>query len=217
MNTPIKKQLKKRFDGYLPVVIDIETTGVESGKHGLLEIAAVQVDYDDAGKLMPHNTDHWHVTPFEGAARDPKALAINGIDPDHPFRFAIPEKQALEELFAFTHEQLKHTGCRRALLVGHNAHFDLGFIHASTERCKLKDSPFHKFTCIDTATLAGVFYEKTVLSKALKAAKIDFDPEAAHSALYDAERTAELFCEVINLRDAFARGNDSPTCTSLTE
>jgi ribonuclease T len=39
---------------------------------------------------------------------------------------------------------------------------------------------------------------QTVLAKACQAAGIAFDGQQAHSALYDTERTAELFCFIVN-------------------
>lgn len=190
--------MKKRFDGYLPVVIDVETTGVDFTKNGLLELAVVIVAYNDLGELQPIKSDHWHIKPHKGAIINPEALAINGIDPEHPFRFAIDESQALEELCEFVTTQVKHYECRRAVLVGHNAHFDLNFIITAIKRCHIKNNPFHAFTCFDTATLGGLVYGKTVLAKILRTANITFDKELAHSAAYDTEKTAELFCKIIN-------------------
>lgn len=198
MNKHNPPELKKRFDGYMPVVIDVETAGVYAPKDALLEIAAVLVDYNDAGQLMAKQTFACHVEPFEGANLDPKALEINHIDPYHPFRFAIAEKEAIEQLFQFIEHALKETGCRRGVLVGHNAHFDLSFIKAAAKRCKIGKMPLHAFTCFDTATLAGLALGKTILAKALKAAKIEFNVKEAHSAIYDAEKTAELFCYIVN-------------------
>jgi len=192
-------EIKHRFDGFLPVVIDLETSGCISATDGLLELAAVLVNFDANDQLQPGELYACHIDPFPGARLDPKALAINRIDPGHPFRFAISETAALLELFAFVRKALKATGCRRAILAGHNAHFDLSFLQAAIHRCDLrKKSPFHSFSCFDTATLAGLVYGKTVLAKALAVAKIPFDHNEAHSAIYDAERTAELFCKMIN-------------------
>ncbi len=191
--------MKSRFDGYLPVVVDVETSGVVAEKNALLEVAAIAIQYNDAGQLQPKSDSYsTHVVPFEGAVIDEKAMQINGIDPYHPFRFALSEEEALKGLFAYVDSALKETGCRRALLVGHNAHFDLGFVRAAMKRCRITKSPFHDFTVFDTATIAGVFFGKTILAKALKEAAIEFDRNEAHSALYDTQKTAELFCQALN-------------------
>ena len=190
--------LKKRFSGYLPIVVDLETGGLEPLKNPILEIAAVLVECDKNGQLHPGALFACHVLPFEGAHLDPASLEITRIDPYHPFRFAIKEKKALNDLFAFVERAVEKSGCRRAVLVGHNAHFDLTFIQTTMKRCKIKKSPFHTFTCFDTATLAAMVFGKTILAQALQKAKIPFDKKEAHSAIYDAKQTAKLFCYIHN-------------------
>ncbi len=187
-----------RFRGYLPVVVDVETGGFDARTDALLEIAAVVLTMDDQGRLQPGPTVDCHVQPFAGANLDPKALAFNGIDPDHPFRGALPEKEALDHVFRPIRQAVRDSGCKRAILVGHNAFFDLGFINAAVERTAFKRNPFHPFSTFDTVTLAGLVYGQTVLARTLIAAGIDWDPDQAHSAIYDTEKTAELFCRIVN-------------------
>ncbi|MDQ2994635.1 MAG: ribonuclease T [Pseudomonadota bacterium] len=189
---------KNRFRGFLPVVIDVETGGLAAQTDALLEIAAVMINMNDEGELSIGETHSCHVTPFEGAVLDPKSLEINRIDPYHPFRLAVPESKALAHIFQPIHETVKAQQCQRAVLVGHNSWFDLAFMLAAVKRCKLKDQPFHSFTSLDTATLSALVYGETVLQKALKKAGIQFDPNEAHSAIYDANVTAELFCRIFN-------------------
>lgn len=190
-------QIKERFRGFLPVVVDVETAGIEPKTNALLEMCVVLVDMDDQGKLHRGESHFEHILPFSGAELDPKSLAFNQIDPYQPLRFAVDEKLALERLFKPIQAALKKTRCQRAVLVGHNAWFDLLFIKEAIKRTGVK-SPFHAFTCFDTATLGGMIYGQTVLAKAAYAAGIKFDPNEAHSAIYDAEKTADLFCEMSN-------------------
>jgi ribonuclease T len=189
--------LKHRFRGFLPVVVDVETSGLHPEKHAVLEIGVVLMEMDRQGRLFPGASFSEHVAPFPGALLDPESLAFNKIDPHHPLRFAVDEKAALERLFEPIRNAVKAAGCQRAVLVGHNAWFDLLFIKAAVLRTGLK-SPFHDFTCFDTATLAGVAYGQTVLAKAAASAGISFNQSEAHSAVYDAQKTAALFCEIIN-------------------
>ena len=193
-----KPHFNRRFGGNLPVVIDVETGGVNPRTDALLEIAAVTLDISEAGVLSPKETHAFNVEPFEGANLDPEALKVTQIDPYHPFRFAIAEQEAIEKLFSAIYDELKIFQCQRALLVGHNATFDLSFIQAAVRRIRLKETPFHKFTCLDTATLGGLAYGETVLARAMRRAKIPFNKNEAHSAIYDAEKTAELFCKIVN-------------------
>lgn len=189
--------MKQSFRGFLPVVVDVETAGLDAQRHALLEVCMVIITVDDQGVFSPQATHFEHVLPFEGAVLDPSSLAFTQIDPYQPLRFAVEETEALKNLFAKIKQAVKAHHCQRAVLVGHNAWFDLAFIKAAAERARLP-LPFHAFTCFDTATLAGVLYGQTVLAKALKAAHIAFNPEEAHSAIYDAEKTAALFCCMLN-------------------
>ncbi len=190
--------IARRFRGFLPVVVDVETAGFNSKRDALLEVAAVLLDMDGDGYMSRRETVSVHIEPFEGANLDPKALAFTGIDPWHPFRFAKPEKEALSLIFQPIRRQIRETGCSRAILVGHNPSFDLAFIKAAVERCGIKRNPFHLFSTFDTATLAGLVYGQTVLARAVQAAGFEWDSEQAHSAVYDAEKTADLFCAVVN-------------------
>ena len=193
----LNKRIANRFRGFLPVVTDIETAGFNSKTDALLEIAIVLLVINEDGKLRPEKTHFCHVLPFAGANLDPAALEFTQIDPYHPFRFAVAEREALSQIFAPIQAALGQYRCQRAVLVGHNPNFDLSFISAASKRCQMA-SPFHPFTTFDTATLAGMAYGETVLAKACRSARISFDPKQAHSAIYDAERTAELFCKIIN-------------------
>jgi len=197
-NEPYNTAISQRFRGYLPVVVDVETGGFNAQADALLEVAAVILRMDDRGDLEPAQTISCHVQPFEGANLDPKALAFNGIDPYHPFRQALPEKEALDHLFRPIRAAVKASACKRAILVGHNAFFDLGFINAAVERTAYKRNPFHPFSTFDTVTLAGLAYGQTVLARTIIAAGISWDADQAHSAIYDTEKTAELFCHIVN-------------------
>ena len=190
--------IKDRFRGFLPVVVDVETGGFNNQTDALLEIAAVIIDMEDDGTLVPGETVNSYVTPFAGSNIDPKALEVTGIDLNHPLRVTMEENAALGKIFTPIRKQIKATGCTRAILVGHNAHFDLGFVHAAAERAGIKRNPFHPFSCFDTATLAALAYGQTVLARAIKEANITWESEQAHSALYDTEKTAELFCAIYN-------------------
>ena len=193
-----KLVLANRFRGMLPVVIDVECSGLDPTTDALLEIAAVTLAMDSAGKLYKDKSFAYQVEPFAGARIDPEALAINKIDLTNPLRYPIPEQQALRRLFAKIKACVDELQCQRAVLVGHNAWFDLAFMMAAAKRCRIKAIPFHSFTSFDTATLAGVALGETVLARALKRAGIAFDINQAHSGIYDAERTAELFCYIVN-------------------
>jgi ribonuclease T len=202
---PSAAMMSRRFRGFLPVVVDVESGGFHATTDALLEIAAVLIEMEPDGTLKRGATHSFHVRPFEGSRLDPAALAVTGIDPHHPLRPAIPERDALQRIFREVRHAVRAYSCRRAILVGHNAAFDLGFVNAAITRTEIKRNPFHPFSCFDTATLAGAALGQTVLAKAATVAGIEFDSNSAHSAGYDAERTADLFCVICNrIRGSYA-------------
>ncbi len=192
--------IKDRIRGYLPVVIDIETGGFDEKRDAMLEICAIIVGIDDKHRFYAKETLHFHIKPFEGANIDPSALKFNGIDVDNPLRMAVSEKNALQEIFTAIKKEIKVQNCTRSILVGHNAFFDLGFLKAATDRVGIK-TPFHQFSTIDTVSLSALFYGETVLAKAMQKANIDWNDNDAHSALYDTQKTAQLFCQIFNQQD----------------
>jgi len=195
-----KEIVSGRFRGYYPVAVDVETGGFNAATDALLEVAATTFSIDENGIWSMDKCLSRHVEPFEGANLEPAALEFTGINPEHPFRkqIAVPEKEALQDIFKAVRKRMKAYGCKRAILVGHNPSFDLGFINAAVERSGIKRNPFHPFSTFDTATLGGLAYGQTVLSRAVIAAGIHWDHEQAHSARYDTEKTAELFCNIVN-------------------
>lgn len=190
--------IANRFRGFLPVVVDVETGGFNAQTDALLEIAAVTLKMDHKGFLQPDESIHYHVDPFDGANLEQAALDFTGIDPWNPLRGSVPEEMALRGMFEMIRKALRTHHCKRAILVGHNAFFDHGFVKAAVLRADIKRDPFHPFSCFDTASLAGLAFGQTVLAKACEMAGIPFDKNQAHSALYDTKRTAELFCTIVN-------------------
>ncbi len=190
--------LGQRFRGFLPIVVDVETGGFNHQTDALLQIAAITIRMDEKGLLHPDEMVTHHIEPFEGANMEPESLKVNGIDPYHPLRLALPEREALSSVFKTIRKAVKNNECSRAILVGHNAAFDLNFLNAAVERCGIKRNPFHPFSMFDTVSLAGMAYGQTVLSRAIEAAGLGWDENEAHSAIYDAQKTADLFCHIIN-------------------
>lgn len=193
--------LKERFRGFMPVVVDVETAGFNAQTDALLEIACIPILMDDTGNLYQGEPLNAHIEPFAGANLEPAALKFTGINPDSPFRKAISENEkiALRRIFKALKEVRKQFDCRQCILVGHNAHFDLTFLNAAIARTNSKNhSPFHAFSVLDTASLSALAYGHTVLARTCVMAGIDFDNNHAHSALYDTQKTAELFCKVFN-------------------
>jgi ribonuclease T len=181
---------------YYPVIIDCETSGISPEEHAILELAYTLVDLQD-GRLVITESETFHLEPFEGALFDAGSMKIHQIDPYYPLRYAITEKQALEALNQIVMPHLIKHKQRRAVLVGHNAWFDLSFLNSAYQRQKVT-SVFHRFTTIDTASLGAFFLRETVLARALQRLRISYDPKQAHGALYDSQKTAEMLCALWN-------------------
>ncbi|MEO6800400.1 MAG: exonuclease domain-containing protein, partial [Rhodanobacter sp.] len=162
VNNSSAARMSERFRGFLPVVVDVETGGFDAEHDALLEIAAVPLCMDEGGFLTRQPTVSTHVEPFPGANLDPRSLEITGIDPDNPLRGALPERQALDHIFKAVREAVSEAACQRAILVGHNAAFDLGFLNQAARRCGHKRNPFHPFSCFDTVSFGGLAYGQTV-------------------------------------------------------
>lgn len=198
MSSDLKHPMSDRFRGFLPVVVDVETAGFNPRTDALLEVAAVTLTMDENGYLIIDKSFDYQVAPFEGANLEAAALEFTGIDPFDPERGAVSEQEALESIFKPIRKSIKAHDCKRAVLVGHNAAFDHSFILNAAERADIKRNPFHPFSTFDTATLGGLAFGQTVLARACEVAGIDFDGKQAHSALYDTQKTAELFCTIVN-------------------
>ncbi|MFP6807097.1 MAG: ribonuclease T [Pseudomonadales bacterium] len=193
-----KLPIAHRFRGYLPVVVDVETAGFNSKTDALLEFAAVIITMDDDGLLVPGKRYFHNVDPFPGANIEQASLEFTGIDPYNPLRMAVQEIEAVAGIFKAIRTEIKRTGCNRAIMVAHNATFDHSFVNAAAARCNIKRNPFHPFSTFDTVSLGGLAYGQTVLARACAAADIDFNADEAHSARYDCDKTAEIFCKIVN-------------------
>jgi len=192
--------LKDRFRKFLPVVVDLETGGFDATKNAILEIAIQLIDEDNS-KLILGDAHRYHINPFTGLTVDKDALEFLKLDLNHPLRIAVEEDYALKEAFKLIDKQRSKYDCSRAILVGHNAFFDHSFILEACLRNKIKKSPFHPFSLIDTVSLGVLATKQTVLARICKELDIVYENEEAHSAAYDARITAQVFCKIINNYD----------------
>ena len=189
--------LKNRFRKYLPVVIDLETGGFDPSKNPILEIAMQFIEINN-NKFILGEGIRYHVIPESQLEIDPDSLEFTKIHLNHPLRQAIAAEEAIKNICKLVNKQRSKEECSRAILVGHNAHFDLSFLQANIERYDIKNSPFHPFSVIDTVSLGAAFTGQTVLARIAKELSIDYDNDLAHSAAYDAEITAKVFCDLLN-------------------
>lgn len=190
-------ELKDRIRGFLPVVIDLETGGINPLEHAVLEMCIVIPQWNN-DRMLLGSVHHWHIEPHPNTLVDSESLEITGIDLADPTRDAIAEVDAVRACFRVVRKAIREAHCNRAVLTGHNSHFDLDFLRRAAFRSNVGQNPFHPFTVLDTASMSAVRFGQTVLSKVCEEAGIAYDTEQAHSAKYDAVITARLFCWLIN-------------------
>ena len=190
-------KLKDRFRKYLPVVVDLETGGFDPIKNAILEVAITLIEEKD-NQLVVGETFRHHIEPFEGLIVEKESLEFTKINLNHPLRTAITEKDALADLFKIINKARSKYECSRAILVGHNAHFDSAFLNEAVKRNNIKKSPFHPFSVLDTVSLGAIASKQTVLARVCDELNIPYDSKEAHSAAYDSAVTAEVFCCVVN-------------------
>ncbi len=159
------------------VVFDIETTGFSPVNNRIIEIGAVKVE---KGKITDRFSSFVNPDvpiPFEIE----KLTGINdSMVMDAPFI-----EQVLPEFLAF---------CGGAVLVAHNASFDMGFIKENARRQNMA----REFTYVDTVGIARILLPhqaKHTLDAVAKTLGISL--ENHHRAVEDAEATAEIFVKFI--------------------
>lgn len=199
-------KISERFRGYLPVVVDVETAGFDPEKNALLEIAMMTVIPHDDGTLEPGQLLSANIRPFPGSELNESNLKfLNIADPFDESRDLKNEADILPEFFKVIKKEVKAQGCTRAILVGHNGSFDLGFVLAAAKRVGWeKKCPFHPFSVFDTGSMSALMYGQTVLAKACRAAGLEFDASEAHGAAYDTQMECKLFCTLYNSFTRFA-------------
>ncbi|HEY2915977.1 MAG TPA: exonuclease domain-containing protein, partial [Candidatus Limnocylindrales bacterium] len=160
-------------DGHELVVVDVETTGVDTALADLVEIGAVRIKQ---GKIA----DTW--STLVKPARPIVGNQMHGIT-DKDVAKAPSAKDAVDQLLAWAGD---------ALLVGHNVGFDLGFLTAASGR------EFAPDRYIDTLVLARDGYPTGPDAYKLSDLSRFFGIELQgnHRALPDAQATAELVLKI---------------------
>jgi ribonuclease T len=190
--------IDSRFRGFLPVVVDLETGGLDATQSAILELAYSIPERAPDGRWRAGPVRDFQIAPFSGAVISDASLKLTGINLDDPRRAPQSEAKVFATLQADIAHALTVTGCKRAILVGHNTHFDLHFLLAMGRRLGVSESPFHPFCVLDTVTLGVLLYGHTVLARCVPAAGLEFVNRDAHSAAYDCLKTSELFVAVLN-------------------
>jgi DNA polymerase-3 subunit epsilon len=163
------------------VVVDLETTGLRPGSSGICEIGAVRVRGFELEAEFQTLVD-------PGLPIAPGASAVTGLR-NEQLRGAPRPPEAVRSFLAFAGD---------AVLVAHNARFDLAFLDRETER--LTGSRIGS-AVVDTVRLARTLLAGRVSGFGLAqlAWFLDTTERPCHRALPDARATAELLLALIGL------------------
>ena len=157
------------------VVLDLETTGLKPGKSAMTEVAAVRVSHGNLG-------EEFHTLLNPGRHVPAGITRLTGITDD-----MLRDQPRIEEVFP----QLQHF-LGPAVIVAHNASFDLGFLNFDAQR--LAAAPLRN-SSVCTLKLARRLLAG-IRSRSLDsvAAHLGVSYPTQHRALADARVTAEIFC-----------------------
>jgi len=163
------------------VVFDTETTGLMPNKDEIVQIGAVRVLH---GRIVPGETIDQLVDPKRPIPA--ASTRVHGIS-DAMVAGAPDAATAISELHVFA---------REAVIVAHNAPFDMAFLqrHARTSGLTW-DHPV-----LDTVLLSAVVFgitEKHTLDALCDRLNVTIPPDLRHTALGDARATAEVLCKLL--------------------
>src|SRR5216683_2371930 len=169
------------------IVFDTETTGLDPCQgHRLLEIGCIEL----VNRFPTGQTFHHYLNPERDVPAE--AFAIHGLSYDF-----LKSKPVFADIVA---DLLAFVG--DAPLIAHNASFDLGFLNAELERLKQPAVPRDRL--IDTLLLARRKYPggSNRLDDLCSRFGINNSRRTKHGALLDAELLAEVYLELIGVRQA---------------
>ena len=159
------------------VVFDIETTGLSAKKNKIIEIGAVKVENGEIIDRFSAFVNPGEPIPFEIE----RLTGINdGMVMDEP-----PVEEVLPRFLDF---------CGAAVMVAHNASFDMSFIEYNAGQLGIDFKP----TIVDTVALARILLPELKRFKLDTVAKaLNVSLENHHRAVDDAEATAHIFTAFI--------------------
>jgi DNA polymerase III subunit epsilon len=163
------------------VVFDLETTGTRPGESRIVEVGAVRLS-----GLVPVGRLERLVDP--GVPIPPAITALTGISPAH-----VRGRPGVESVIA---EFLRFSA--GAVLVAHNARFDVGFVDAELRRLR---GGRLAAPVIDTVALARRLVGDRLprMDLATLAERFDTEVRPCHRALADADATAEVLLRLLGL------------------
>ena len=196
--------------------IDLETTGTDPSKHGVVSIAGLI-----RRKGKPDDTFTLRVKPFETDVVEVEAMKINGLDPKEGF---TPKEAYKQLLTIFGRHVDKYNKRDKMFFAAYNAQFDMQFVRRFFEKCG--DQYFGSwfwFPPIDIMGMALVglmdkrpSMENFKLATVARTLGIEFDLEKAHGAEYDIRKAIELYDKLELVRCGNLKPTNSGSALTLT-
>ena len=183
----------RRLETATFVVFDLETTGLRPGSARLCEVGAVRV----RGLEL---RERFQSLANPGARLQPGIAELTGIR-DDDLRRAPPVAAVVRRFLSFAGD---------AVLVAHNARFDLAFLDAETMRL---DGKRVAATVVDTVGLARKMLGRQPANLGALSYRFATDARPCHRALPDAEATAEILLRLIGM----AQERGAETVADLVE
>ncbi len=169
------------------IIFDTETTGLDPRDDRVIEIGGVEL----YNRFPTGRTFHVYLNA-QGRAIHPDALAVHGISEEH-----LADKPGFHEIADAFLEFVEG-----AMLIAHNASFDMGFINAELGRIGI--GPIAPDRVVDTLALARRRHPMgpNSLDALCRRYGIDNGRRAKHGALLDSELLAEVYIELIGGKQA---------------
>lgn len=175
------------------IFLDLETSGLDPLKHGILSIGAVNTETKETFYLEPRLEEFKEI--------DPRALEVNGFteeDVRDPSRISLG--QALNEFMEWVQR------CEIKTLGGQNTHFDAGFLKEAMGRHNIEWIFGHRY--VDLFSTAINVYQRETIKIPIKDGRFDInldvilesvglEREGHHKALDDALLEAEAYNRLV--------------------
>lgn len=199
-------------DAARPVVFDFDLMEAQTSDDlwnaNLLDLTFVVFDTETTG-LQPHKDEIVQI----GAVRVVKSKIVAGeqidmlVDPARPIPAASTKVHGITDAMVsgaptvIPATKSLHKFASGAVLVAHNAPFDMAFLDKHAKKADLRwDHPI-----LDTVLLSAVLFGRTevhTLDALCERLDVTIPPALRHTALGDAHATAEVLCKMLAMLDA---------------
>ena len=180
------------------LIIDTETTGLSPHFNKTLTVGLLLIDVEKT-HLNIINQNHIFIK-HDNYNSQTEAMKINKIDLEQHNLYAIPPEKACNQINTF----LQKNSITKTPLVGHNIHFDKGFLNALFQQGNTK--PLFHHESEDTMKIWRTLQKQNLIPDHLRATlgqlatHFNIDYTKAHDALADCHITAKVYHELLKFQ-----------------